>query len=145
MERLSKIEWWMKLAEVSSSRSEDPYCKVGAVGVREDGSIAGASYNGAPPGIELGEIWLNRDERRKFIIHAETNLLRYIKPKECPIVAVTLAPCYDCLRNLAAYGVQKIYFKDLYNKCDIDQLATMSKIFHVELHKVDGFGSSVSF
>lgn len=126
----------MELAEVASRRSEDPYCKVGAIGIREDGSIAGVSYNGAPPGVELDQIWSNRDERRKYVIHAETNLLRYIKPNECPVVAVTLAPCYDCLRNLAAHGVNKIYFKDTYDKCDHVELLNMAHVFNMELCSV---------
>lgn len=136
MDRVSKIEWWLSLAKVASTRSEDPHCKVGAVGIREDGSVAGASYNGAPPGIELNEIWLNRDERRKYVIHAETNLLRYIKPKECSVVAVTLAPCYDCLKNMAAYGIQNIYFEHLYERCDHEHLFSMAKVFNINLHHI---------
>ena len=41
--RIDKITWWLLLAELASARSEDPFCKVGAVGIREDGSIAGVS------------------------------------------------------------------------------------------------------
>lgn len=134
--RISKIEWWMSLAKAASTRSEDPYCKVGAIGVREDGSIAGASYNGAPPGIELNEIWTDRTERRKYVIHAETNLLRYIKPKECPIIAVTLAPCYDCLKNMASYGIKEIYFEHLYEQCDYGKLSSMAKMFNMQLHQI---------
>jgi dCMP deaminase len=134
--RLSKIEWWLELAKVSSLRSEDPFCKVGAVGVRNDGSIAGCSYNGAPPKINLGKIWENRDERRVFVIHAETNLLRYIKPHECPIVATTLSPCFDCLKNLSAYGVKTVYFPNFYDKCDQKLLLKMAKIYKIKLMRI---------
>lgn len=133
--RIDKIDWWLELADIASKRSEDPYHKVGAVAIREDGSIAGVSYNGAPPKIEID--WSDREKRRQFVIHAETNLLRYIKPQECPNVAVTLAPCYDCLKNLVSYGVKKIYFKSYYDKCDKSILAKMAHIYKIELYHCD--------
>ncbi|MEY4333329.1 MAG: hypothetical protein RLZZ196_2072 [Bacteroidota bacterium] len=127
----------MDLAKIAATRSEDPWCKVGAIAIREDGSIAGVSYNGAPPNIEID--WSNRDERRKYVVHAETNLLRYVKPKECKTVAVTLAPCFDCLKNLASYGVKVIYFLDYYDQCDKKELHKMAKLFKIELiHAVSG-------
>ena len=132
-QRVDKITWWLLLAELASARSEDPWCKVGAVGVRQDGSIAGVSYNGAPPKIEID--WKNRDERRKYVVHAETNLLRYIKPNECPIIATTISPCYDCLKNLASYGVKEIYFKEFYDKCDKKELQKMAELFKIDLYQ----------
>lgn len=132
MNRLDKLEWWLQLAEVAAKRSEDPYCKVGAVAIREDGSIAAVSYNGAPPKIEID--WSDRDKRRQFVIHAETNLLRYIKPHECPDVAITLAPCYDCLKNLASYGVKRVNFINYYDKCDKNILVKMAKMYKIELY-----------
>jgi dCMP deaminase len=136
MDRISKQRWWMELAHAAAKRSEDPWCKVGAVGVREDGSIAGVSYNGAPPKINLKEIWLDRDERRKFVVHAETNLLRYIKPKECKDVSVTLCPCFDCMKNLASYGIETVFFSEFYDKCDIQEIIKMSRIFNIALYKM---------
>jgi dCMP deaminase len=132
MNRIEKLEWWLQLAEVAAKRSEDPYCKVGAVAIREDGSIAAVSYNGAPPKIEID--WSDRDKRRQFVIHAETNLLRYIKPHECPDVAITLAPCYDCLKNLASYGVKRINFINYYDQCDKAILVKMAKMYKMELY-----------
>jgi dCMP deaminase len=133
VERIDKYTWWLLLAELASARSEDPWCKVGAIGVREDGSIAGVSYNGAPPKIEID--WTDRDKRRQYVVHAETNLLRYIKPNECPIVATTISPCYDCLKNLASYGVKQIYFKEYYDKCDKKELQKMAELFKIDLYK----------
>jgi dCMP deaminase len=144
MERISKQRWWLELARTAALRSEDPWCKVGAVGIREDGSIAGVSYNGAPPKIELRSIWLNRDERRKYVVHAETNLLRYIKPKECNKVAVTLCPCFDCMKNLASYGIKTIFFSDFYDKCDIKEIVKMSELFNIELYKVSDSIDSIN-
>jgi len=132
-ERINKYSWWLLLAELASARSEDPWCKVGAIGIREDGSIAGVSYNGAPPKVEID--WSDRDERRKYVVHAETNLLRYIKPNECPIVATTISPCYDCLKNLASYGVKEIYFQNYYDKCDKKELQKIAELFNIDLYQ----------
>jgi len=95
--RLDKITWYLELAKTAALRSEDPYKKVGAVAIRPDSSIAAVSYNGAPPKIEID--WSDRDARRPYIIHAEMNVLRFIKPHECDKVAITLSPCVDCLKK----------------------------------------------
>lgn len=129
--RFDRYEWAMRLAEVSSLMSEDIYQKVGAVAIRSDYSVAGVSYNGAPPKIEID--WSNRDERRKYVIHAEMNLLRYIKPNECELVAITISPCNDCLKNLASYGIKKVLFREKYINSDFNEIDKISKSFGMEL------------
>ena len=93
MSRLPWENYAIDLALVASRRSEDPYLKVGACILREDYSVASLGYNGAPPKIEID--WTDRDERRKRVIHAETNALRYIKPNEGYLLACTHLPCND--------------------------------------------------
>ena len=122
-------EYALSLASVASLRSEDPYLKVGACALRHDNSVGALGYNGAPPGIEID--WSNRDERRKRVVHAEVNALRYINPDECYLLACTHMPCNDCLKMIAAYGVKKVIFKDVYDK-DTSSLQ-LSKEFNIEL------------
>jgi len=112
--RLSWEEYAMRLAFTASERSEDPYVKVGACGLRKNRSVCSLGYNGSPPGIEIN--WNERDERRKRVLHAEINMLRYTKVGECDLVAVTMCPCGECVKSLAAYGVKKIVFRHLYDK-----------------------------
>jgi dCMP deaminase len=114
MNRLNWEEYALKLANVASERSEDPYVKVGACALRHDNSVAGLGYNGAPPGIEID--WNNRDDRRKRVVHAEVNALRYAKPGECSLIACNLLPCNDCLRMISSYGISKIIFQKIYDK-----------------------------
>jgi len=111
--RINWREYALKLAEVASLRSEDPYVKVGACAMRRDNSVAGVGYNGAPPGIDID--WSNRDERRKRVIHAEINALRYVSPGECSFLASTLLPCNDCLKTIMSYGISDIVFRDIYD------------------------------
>ena len=103
-------EFAMNLAEVAASRSEDPWVKVGACVLRNDCSVAGVGYNGAPTGTEID--WSDRDKRRQYVIHAEANALRYLRPGEGSILAVTLAPCPNCLTLIASYRIRTVYYRD---------------------------------
>lgn len=114
MSRISWAEYALELAKVAAKRSEDPHVQVGACALREDNTVAGIGYNGAPPGINID--WSNRDERRAKVVHAETNALRYIMPKECYLLATTLLPCTECIRTISAYGIKKVIFDNIYQK-----------------------------
>lgn len=109
-ERPSWEAYALALAEVVATRSEDPWLRVGAVALRKDHSIASTGYNGAPAGVTID--WENRDERRKRVIHAEANALRWCTPKDLEggLVAVTHCPCLECVRLLAAYGVKRVVY-----------------------------------
>ena len=105
-------EYAIGIAEAVSNKSKDPWNKVGAVILRKDKSIASVGYNGFPQGVE--EDWSDRDERRKYVIHAEQNALRYIKPEEGEVIYSTLMPCSDCIKAIAAYKIKKVVYKNLY-------------------------------
>tara|TARA_R100001163_G_scaffold59465_1_gene48234 strand:- start:2479 stop:2895 length:417 start_codon:yes stop_codon:yes gene_type:complete len=106
------FKYAIELAKIAALRSEDPYVKVGCCVLRKDKSVAGLGYNGAPSGIEID--WSDRDKRRKRVLHAEVNALRYVKPNECDIIACTLLPCKSCIQMIAAYNIKKIIYKDIY-------------------------------
>jgi dCMP deaminase len=107
--RLSLEDYALSLAEAAASRSEDAHRRVGACLVRLDKTIAGLGYNGAPPGVEID--WSDRDERRRWVVHAEANALRYVTPGEVELVATTSLPCETCMLTIASYGVRRVYFK----------------------------------
>lgn len=104
----------MKLAAVAASKSKDPWQKVGAVILREDNSIASIGYNGFPQGVP--EDWEDREKRRLLVIHAEQNALRYTKPGEGKTLYTTLLPCNDCLKSIAAYGIKRVLYKEIYHQ-----------------------------
>ena len=140
MNRLSWEEYALSLANAASLRSEDPYMKVGACVLRKDWSIAGIGYNGAPAGIEID--WSNRDERRKRVIHAELNALRYVSPKEGYILACTLLPCRHCVQAMAAHAIQHVIYETVYK---VDSFAlTLCKEFGIGLHHIDKFKQNES-
>jgi dCMP deaminase len=88
---MSWDEYAMSIAEAVAKKSKDPWQKVGAVILREDNSIASVGFNGFPQGQE--EDWSDREERRKYVIHAEQNALRYTNPGEGKTLVSTLLPC----------------------------------------------------
>ena len=102
----------MSIAEVVAKKSKDPWHKVGAVILREDHSVASVGYNGFPQGQE--EDWSSREERSKYVIHAEQNALRYTSPGEGKILVSTLLPCRDCLKTIAAYKIKRVLYKEIY-------------------------------
>lgn len=106
----------LAIAKVVSLKSKDPYVKVGCCLLREDNTVASVGYNGFPAGMV--EDWSDRDERRKYVNHAEANALRFIKPGECYLAATTLLPCNECLKSLASYGLKKIVFEEIYKRDD---------------------------
>jgi dCMP deaminase len=105
-------EYAMSIAEVVAKKSKDPWYKVGVVILREDNSVASVGYNGFPQGVE--EDWSDREERRKYVIHAEQNALRYTSPGEGRVLVSTLLPCRDCLKTIAAYKIKRVLYKDVY-------------------------------
>lgn len=106
-------EYGIQIAQVAALKSKDPWQKVGAVILREDNSIASIGYNGFPQGVT--EDWEDRDKRRLLVVHAEQNALRYTKPWEGKTLYSTLLPCNDCLKSIAAYGIKRVLFKNIYH------------------------------
>lgn len=124
--RLTIPEYAMALAEVASLRSEDPYRKVGAAALDWDNRVIATAYNGLAPGFEAPErFWDDREGRQKFMLHAEVNLCSLFKRGEVKIVATTTMPCTACMQTLCAYGVQEIYYRDLYHESDAPEIAAL--------------------
>lgn len=115
MKRISWEEYAIKIADTASLRSEDVYTKVGACALDFSNRVIGVAYNGLAPGIAVQEtFWQDRDKRRPFMIHAEVNLLSLFRRGECRLLACTLLPCSSCASMIAAYGVKKVVYKDVY-------------------------------
>lgn len=115
-----RIDWdtyALKLAEVAALRSEDPYVQVGACALDNDNRVLGVAYNGLAPGKVVTDVfWADRDGRRPYILHAETNLLSLFKRNEARVIACTLLPCSSCAAHIIAHGVKKVIYRDVYTK-----------------------------
>lgn len=132
IQRLSWEHYALKLAEVAALKSKDPWVTVGCCLLRHDKTVASLGFNGFPAGMT--ENWENRDERRKYVVHAEKNALRHIKPGECYLAATTLLCCNDCLKDLASYGIKTLVFRDVYDKDD--STLQLAKEFGIKLEQI---------
>lgn len=73
--RLPIPQYVMTLAHAAALRSEDPYRKVGAAALDADNRVIGTAYNGLYPGFKAQDtFWASREERQKYMLHAEINL-----------------------------------------------------------------------
>ncbi len=127
--RLSIPEYAMALAHVASLRSEDPFRKVGAVAFDFDNRVIGTAYNGLAPGFNASsDFWIDRDDRRKFMIHAEVNLCSLFTRGTVKLIACTTKPCSSCMQMICAYGVKEVYFRDDYPESEADAIADLYSI-----------------
>jgi dCMP deaminase len=107
----------MNLATIAMQRSEDPFQKVGACILGHHNEVLSVAYNGLAAGINVTpEFWNDRDARRPYMIHAESNALARIKMGEGNLLACTLLPCSSCATNIAAYGIKHVIFKSIYTR-----------------------------
>ena len=126
----------MTLALAACSRSEDPFRQVGCCILRHDNTVAATGYNGAISKATIS--WEDRDKRRARVSHAEASALRYVKPGECKILAVTLQPCVDCIKNIVMYGITEVYYLAPYLDPNNDvNTHTLCEEFNVKLTKFD--------
>lgn len=141
MSRLSIPEYVMALAHVAALRSEDPYRKVGAAALDADNRVIGTAYNGLFPGFDApAGFWSSRDERQKFMLHAEINLCSLFKRGEARIVACTTMPCTSCMQALCAHGVKTIYYGQPYAESQAPAIAELYgvKLIHVPSYPLAG-------
>jgi len=133
--RLNIEELALEIAKVSSLRSEDPHKKVGCSIFNKEGRLLSIGYNGIQSKqIVPTDFWKDRDLRREYVIHAETNALSCISRYDNPyLLASTLCPCKNCAINISSYGIKKIIYIEDYDK---DKLAkNIFKFYNIEIIK----------
>lgn len=132
--RKSWEETALRLAfNIADYRSEDPYVQCGAVLIKNDNSIL-IGYNGPPANTEID--WSNRDERRERVIHAEENVLTWIKPGEAKLLAVTALPCKICMKTIAHKNIKTVVYRDELDGYDNEFSKKLAKEFGVELKRL---------
>lgn len=116
--RLSFEELGILTALMASGRSEDLfYTKVGGVSFDKNKRILAVCYNGFAPGAELSPEFLqNRDEKNKYALHSEANLLSQTKIGEVDTIFLTHSPCSSCAKLIAANQVKNVIFLQEYHR-----------------------------
>lgn len=118
MNRISKDEYYLQIAEVVALRSTCLEKQVGCVLVNKRGIILATGYNGAPYGHPHCS---DKNVCRKLLYsndsacpsaHAELNAILHVRScMEIYTCYTTLSPCIACCRSLLNTGCQRIVFR----------------------------------
>ena len=113
----SDDEYYMKIADLVSTRSHDNKYKVGCVIVR-DRNILAEGYNGVPSGM----IHRTRDihgDTLPTVIHSEANALMKLArngiSSNGATIYCTYSPCFECAKLLLQAGIKKIVYQQVYD------------------------------
>jgi len=113
------IDYYMKIAEVTSGLSYAKRLQVGAVIVK-DNQILATGYNGMPSGWEnVCEHEVEGELKTKpEVLHAETNAIAKVAQSTESSMGSTLfcthAPCIECAKLIYQSGISTVYYRDEY-------------------------------
>lgn len=120
--------FFLKTAYLLGQQSKCVSKKVGALIVKNK-RIISTGINGTPPGFKnCNEVFdknnFNREEHhvwsKTYEIHAEMNAIAFAAKHdigiENSVMYIILQPCDDCLKNIIAAGIKKIYYVYPYDK-----------------------------
>lgn len=113
-ERLSREEYFMKLAEIASLRGTCSKLKVGCILVKENRVIA-VGYNGSPSGwSHCYHLIVNEKSHCKMTIHAELSVLLMCAKEGIPTngceMFITHYPCQECTKAIAQAGIKWVSY-----------------------------------
>ena len=117
--RLAWEEYFLKIAEVVSSRSTCDRCHVGAA-IAKNKVVLSTGYNGSPRGLphcdDIGHEIIGGCCIRT--VHAEANAIaqaaRNGTSVEGACIYLTNSPCYDCFKMIINAGISEVKYKDFY-------------------------------
>jgi dCMP deaminase len=136
------IDYYMKIAEVTSGLSYAKRLQVGAVIVK-DNQILATGYNGMPSG------WENNCEHEVYqqdgtvglktkpeVLHAETNAIAKVaqstESSKDSTLFCTHAPCIECAKLIHQSGINTVYYRNQYRS---DEGLNFLKLSGVNVHQ----------
>ena len=105
---------YLQLAEEVSKWSKDPSSKIGAVAVGSKGQVLSQGYNGFPRGVLDGPNRLNnREEKYRYIVHAEMNLIynatyNGVSLDGSTLYVTGLPVCSECAKGVIQVGIKRV-------------------------------------
>lgn len=113
--RITRGEYFMGTAELTSKRSTCPKKQVGAV-LTLDNRIIATGYNGVLPG-EIHEKGMD-ENGVTHTVHAEANIISFCArhgiKTEGTILFVTLSPCEKCAELIIQSGIDTVIYLETY-------------------------------
>ena len=122
--RPSWDEYFMKIAEDASTRSNCLRRKVGALIVKQR-NIISTGYNGTPIGVKncfeggcprcLSDVQPGQGYDTCICVHAEANAIllaaRHGNATNDAVLYTTVRPCFSCLKEAVQAGIEEIVYK----------------------------------
>lgn len=136
LQRISWDVYFMNIAIAVSKRSPDAETQVGAVIVDENNRIVSTGYNGFPPNVDDLKLPNVRPYKYDYIIHAEINAMLGSTMKGKTIY-ITLFPCKECAKALAAYGIKRIVYLNDYERGDPTFVLKYLNMCGIQIEKID--------
>lgn len=120
--------YFMKFAQMGSTRSKDPSTKVGACIVKNK-KVLSIGYNGAPKGFPddlvpttKGNTFPLIRNKYAYVCHAEPNaILNYggsILDFENSKLYVLISPCHECAKLIIQAGIKEVIYREEYHNSE---------------------------
>ena len=112
---------YIELTKTVSGWSKDPSSKIGAVAIGDKGQVLAQGYNGFPRGIkDTDERLNNREEKYKFVVHAEMNCIynagyNGVSLDGATMYVTGLPVCSECAKGLIQVGVKRVVMPKVEN------------------------------
>ena len=115
--RISREDYYMSMALLTSKRSTCGRKQVGAV-VIKDGRLIAVGYNGSLPNQPHCANHCNMNEGCTHAVHAEANLISYCAKHGIPLngtsLYITLSPCLKCAELIIQTGFKEVVYYEFY-------------------------------
>jgi dCMP deaminase len=134
MKYITKWNYFMSLAHLTSKRSKDPSTQTGACIVNTKKRIIGLGYNGFPNGCKDAFPWKRtggfQQSKYAYVVHAEANaIFNSTADLNGSTIFCTLFPCNECAKTIVQAGISRVvYWSDKYHDSDFSLIARA--IFH---------------
>lgn len=138
--RISKDDYFLKMADVVAERSTCNRKKIGSVLVR-DGMVLSTGYNGAPRGLDhcTDENCLVENGHCARTVHSEVNAVLQAAYHGTATEGSTLytqfLPCPNCSKVLINSGISKIIYTGYYDAYDNNYTKGLLKKAKVKILK----------
>ena len=116
---LGSHDYFMRIAFLTTMKSENPRTKVGTCIVNKDGKVVGLGYNRAPTSISsipwkrdtlTNEKWL--DSKYPYVFHAEMDAI--MNKTGCSSNGCTMYtlvhPWNECAKLIIESGIKKVFY-----------------------------------
>jgi dCMP deaminase len=114
-------QYFIELAELAAKRSPDVKRQVGAVVVK-DGRKVSDGHNKPVPNKQITDYFCQ--SKQLYMIHAEMDALLKATSKKCKnaTIYITLAPCPECCKLIAAREIKKVVYMEDHKDANVNYL-----------------------